>query len=75
LAIEAFRRRQGRLPEQLDELVPELLPIVPVDPIDGRPLRYVVQGDDFLLYSIGMDEHDDGGKGETEPDIVFRIQR
>ena len=40
LAVERFRLAQGRLPENLNELVPQFLPKVLVDPFDGQPLRY-----------------------------------
>ena len=39
LAVELFWRKYGRLPEQLDELVPEFLPGVPVSPFTGKPLQ------------------------------------
>lgn len=40
VAVELFRRKHGRLPEKLEELVPEFLQSVPVDPFDGKELRY-----------------------------------
>lgn len=43
LAIDQFRRAQGRLPASLDELVPDFLPAVPLDPFDGQPLRYALR--------------------------------
>jgi hypothetical protein len=61
LAAELFRRRQGRLPADLNELVPEFLPEVPLDRIDGRPLRYVVRDGDCVIYSVGENGVDDGG--------------
>ena len=39
LAVELFRRKYGRLPQKLDELVPEFLPAVPVSPFTGKPLQ------------------------------------
>ncbi len=38
LAVELFSRKYGRLPQKLDELVPEFLPAVPVSPFSGKPL-------------------------------------
>jgi hypothetical protein len=38
--IERFRLKYGRLPDKLEQLVPEFLPEVPIDPIDGKKLRY-----------------------------------
>ena len=40
LAVELFSRKYGRLPQKLDELVPEFLPAVPVNPLSGNPLRF-----------------------------------
>ena len=39
LAVELFSRKYGRLPQKLDELVPEFLPAVPVCPFTGKPLQ------------------------------------
>jgi hypothetical protein len=75
IAIERYRRRHHAWPERLDELVPEFLPQVPTDPFDGRPVRYVVQPDKYLLYSVGRDGVDNGGQGEQEPDIVFTVKQ
>lgn len=67
IALELYRRRNGAYPETLDPLVPELLPTLPVDRFDGQPLRYRLSDEGPLLYSIGSDRIDDGGKpAETE---------
>ncbi|WP_294508030.1 hypothetical protein [uncultured Victivallis sp.] len=42
LAVELFWRKYGRLPEKLDELVPEFLSSVPVSPFTEKPLRIEV---------------------------------
>jgi hypothetical protein len=61
-AIERFRLKLGSPPENLDALVPEFLDKIPCDPVNGLPLRYVRKGDrDYLLYSIGWNDKDDGG--------------
>jgi len=76
IAVEQFRRREGKLPETLGELVPDLLSEVPIDPFDGQPIRYVVKPDCFLIYSCGRDQTDDGGvDDEQQTDIVIRIDR
>jgi hypothetical protein len=64
LAIESFRLKTGAWPRSLVELVPAYLPRVPVDPFDGRPLRYIAPGSGSagsMLYSVGVDQVDDGG--------------
>jgi hypothetical protein len=61
LAVRLHQKQHGKLPATLDELVPALLPAVPLDPYTGRPLVYRVTTNSFLLYSIGPDGQDDGG--------------
>jgi hypothetical protein len=62
LALERYRLRRGQLPPELATLVPKFLPAVPVDPMDGRPLRYrLLPEGGFLLYSVGEDGVDNGG--------------
>ncbi len=40
LAVERYRLKHDKLPESLDDLVPDFLSEVPVDPFDGKELRY-----------------------------------
>jgi len=68
-AIRLFQHDQGRLPESLDELVPGYLGSPAVDP-NSVPLRYRiadknVEGQDFVLYGVGWDGRDDGGRFTT----------
>lgn len=76
LAIERFRRKHGRPPKNLEELVPNFLPMVPLDPFADQPLRFKSSGDGLLIYSVGSDGIDNGGtedSGKAEPDIVIRV--
>ena len=77
IACERYRRKHGKLPEALEELVPDFLPEVPADPFDGEPLRYLVAEDGYLVYSVGPDATDHGGQSDEtgQPDLVFRIRR
>jgi hypothetical protein len=61
LALREFRLRHGAHPAKLDELAPECVAVVPVDPFAEQPLRYRRQGEGYLLYSVGPDLRDDGG--------------
>lgn len=62
-ALERHRIATGVYPEALGELVPSLLAAVPTDVVDGQPLRYRRDADGtFLLYSVGLDGKDDGGR-------------
>jgi hypothetical protein len=47
------------LPESLSELVPKYLPKVPIDPFDGKPLRY--SKEKGIIYCVGKDLKDSGG--------------
>jgi hypothetical protein len=75
IAAERFRRRHGRLPERLEELVPEFLPAVPLDAYDGKPLRFQRSGHELVVYSVGEDLQDNGGTGDDagKPDLVLRV--
>lgn len=74
IAIERFRRREARLPAGWNELVPELLPRVPLDPFDGKPIRYVIKPDGYLVYTCGRDRVDGGGLDDASmSDDVIRI--
>ena len=64
LAVERHRRKHGRLPARLADLVPEFVSAGPLDWMDGNPLRYRVNADGtFTLWSIGENLKDDGGDG------------
>jgi len=63
IALERYRGKHGAYPATLDSLAPEFLKGVPVDFMDGQPLRYRLTNDGhFVLYSVGLDCVDDGGK-------------
>jgi len=62
LALRCYQSEKSRLPAALGELVPSYLSKVPEDPFSGRPLIYRLQGQNWLLYSVGLDGSDDGGK-------------
>lgn len=62
IALKRYQLQHSRLPDALAELVPEFLPAVPIDPYDGKLLKYRPNEDGtFLLYSVGDDGVDDGG--------------
>jgi ABC-type transport system involved in multi-copper enzyme maturation permease subunit len=62
LAVERYRREHGRWPSSLAELVPDKLPHIYIDPYDGQPLRYRRNKEGVVIYSVGQDKIDDGGK-------------
>lgn len=55
IGLERYRLRHGRYPERLEELVPDILPAVPVDFGDGKPLRYKRAGEKYELWSVWED--------------------
>lgn len=62
IALKRYQLEHGNYPSDLNSLVTEFLPKVPLDPVDGRPLRYRRNADGtFLLYSVGENGLDDGG--------------
>ena len=67
-ALERYHLAHGAYPETLDTLAPQFIEKVPNDVIGGQPLKYHRSKDDqFILYSIGWDQTDDGGKVATKP--------
>ncbi len=73
VAVRLYRiDHAGRLPGALADLVPQYLPVVPVDPMrgDGGPLGYAPTyappgggPPSPRVYSVGRDGADDGGAG------------
>jgi hypothetical protein len=55
LAAERFRLAHKRWPKDLPELVPALLPTLPVDPYSGKHLRYEVRDGGVLIYPVPRD--------------------
>jgi hypothetical protein len=49
---------------------------LPADPITGKPLHYKVVSDHPIVYSVGVDGDDDGGRiannkdGESSPEYA-----
>lgn len=68
IALELHRRATGEYPASLEALVPSLLPAIPPDGADGKPLRYARRGDSYILYSVGADLRDDAGTPPTNAD-------
>jgi len=65
IALQRYNLENGSYPARLDKLVPRYLKAVPIDPFGvGKPLRYkpLDGGKSFLLYSVGGNMTDDGGK-------------
>ena len=68
LAVERYRLATGRTPERLEELVPQYLDQVPLDPFDNQPIRYRRTNPGYLLYSVDADGRDHDGRERSEKD-------
>jgi hypothetical protein len=89
LAIRTWHLRHGgKFPDRLEDLVPEELPSLPVDPFSGRGFLYITQAQSAridpssppgsrLLLSVGPDRRIDGAAISPGPgagtEIVFPI--
>ena len=75
LALKAYKKDNGNLPNSLTDLIPRYIPILIQDPFDGKTIRYSIN--DKIIYSVGKDLVDDGGNvGNTwnsGNDLVFKI--
>ncbi len=70
IALKRYQLKYGNYPTNLDSLVPDFVPTVPLDSVDGRPLRYRLNADGtFLLYSVGENGKDDGGDPSLEKGV------
>ena len=67
VALSAFRHDHGTYPAALDELLPDYMDELPRDPFRDSPLGYIRHngGDDYVLYSAGPNQVDDGGAEPT----------
>jgi len=78
LGLEVFKSKTGEYPEVLAELVPSILPSLPIDPYDGRAVRFMKKGRRYQFYSVGPDGKDSEGtaiaktdEGRISGDIVY----
>jgi hypothetical protein len=72
LAAQAYLRDKGHDPAQLTDIAPEYLSQIPEDPMTGGPLRAVTRDAAYIIYSLGPDAVDDGGRHGKLP--VFRAE-
>jgi hypothetical protein len=63
LELEMTRRRDGRWPDSLDELEFTAGGEPARDPFDGSTVRYLRRDGRPLIYILGPDRDDDGGRG------------
>ncbi len=63
MAVERWRlAHAGARPPSLAALVPQYLSAIPEDPLVGQPLKFRPRSPGYVVYSVGEDGADDGGK-------------
>jgi hypothetical protein len=76
-ALAAYRHEQGSYPKQLADLAPKYLKAIPDDLFSGKALIYRSAEKGYLLYSVGVNGKDDGGRGSADDpagdDLAVRI--
>jgi len=76
-ALAAYHADHATYPDSLGFLAPKYVSRVPNDLYTEQPLRYRREGAGFLLYSVGQNGVDDGGRTfDSKPpgdDIVLKI--
>lgn len=82
LALERYRLANGQYPDRLEDLLPKYRHELPIDPMDGKPLRYRREADgSAVIYSIYKNMKDDGGTTDpgdsvavAEGDYAWRLE-
>jgi len=64
LALAACKHQTGSYPDRLESLVPAFIDEIPLDPLTGNPLKYLKEESGVVVYSVGRNLTDDGGKYE-----------
>jgi hypothetical protein len=72
IAVERFRLARGQLPRTLADLDPFGLRAMPIDPFNGRPLRYKRLPSGYTVYSVGENRGDDGA--DQTRNIAFVVE-
>jgi len=73
-ALERYRLAHNAYPDSLDALVPACIDEVPHDIMNGQPYHYRLRPDGtYLLYSVGWNQTDDGGKVVYKKDAPAQV--
>ncbi|MCP4251028.1 MAG: hypothetical protein GY778_28660 [bacterium] len=80
IGAERYRMDHGQWPATLNQLVPNYVEYLPIDPFDEQPLRYQRATHGVTIYSVSDDLQDHGGALERltvprreAPDVGFRL--
>ena len=81
-ALASYRADHGTYPAELADLAPDYVAKVPKDIFDDSDLHYRLEGEGYLLYSVGVNAKDDGAKsyedckkGEGWDDLFVRVRK
>lgn len=66
LALRSYRCDESKSPTELSLLSAKYLERIPTDPFSNRSLIYKSTGTNWIIYSVGPDQVDDGGKPITK---------
>jgi hypothetical protein len=82
LAVLRHKLEHGRPPQTLKDIAEDVLPAIPQDPFDFRPIHLKHENARTLIYSVGKDMVDHGGRAQLywqkhdQPhDIALEISR
>ncbi len=73
-AVNHYKIQKQVYPASLEELMPDYISEIPLDPFDGEPLKITVVDDGIVIYSIGLNRIDENGRDhdfEDGDDITF----
>ncbi len=62
IACHRFKRANDKWPTSLDQLLGKWLKETPIDRLNGKPLHFTIKDAAPVIYSLGQDGDDDGGK-------------
>ena len=78
-ALHVYRSEKGKYPDRLPQLSPGILKELPTDLFTNGNLIYRPRPTGYLLYSVGPNRKDDGGKGRDEgsgtDDLRIKVSR
>jgi len=76
VSVERFRLKNGQMPDLdgFEDLVPEYLPVVPLDPVKGEPLRIEKLSEGYRVVADDATElKTNGGKKKGEGEVAFSV--
>jgi hypothetical protein len=77
LALAGHKAKTGDYPSALADLAPDFLATIPADSFAGIAFVYKKTADGYLLYSIGSNQKDEGGRSydQQADDLLIEIPR